>query len=175
VPDSKARQRCLARRYSGHDALPADCKVPWQLIAAVLRIRTSDPPPLRGTRPSSHSTAIRVVSKTPLLSANRDVTRAPRISSKTRAIGLQLKGGLKLWSEVAGRNSYTGKRGSERDWAAHLIQPRTGSIRNCSSMPRRIQPPVIVTLGTTAVAMGIVAMDGRGAVISALGDSNAWL
>jgi hypothetical protein len=46
VPDSKARQYCLARRYSGHDALPADCKVPWQLIVAVLRIRTSDPPPL---------------------------------------------------------------------------------------------------------------------------------
>jgi hypothetical protein len=30
VPDSKARQKCLARQYSGHDALPADCKSPWQ-------------------------------------------------------------------------------------------------------------------------------------------------
>ena len=28
-------------------------------------------------------------------------------------------------------------------------------------------------MGTTAVAMGIVAMDGMGAVIGALGDSNA--
>jgi hypothetical protein len=61
VPDSKARQYCLARRYSGHDALPADCKVPWQLIVAVLRIRTSDPPPLAWHTPQSHSTAIRVV------------------------------------------------------------------------------------------------------------------
>jgi hypothetical protein len=70
VPDSKARQYCLARRYSGHDALPADCKVPWQLIVAVLRIRTSDPPPLAWHTPQSHSTAIRVVT---VLSC-RDVT-----------------------------------------------------------------------------------------------------
>jgi len=63
VPDSKARQYCLARRYSGHDALPADCKVPWQLIVAVLRIGTSDPPPLAWHTPQSHSTAIRVVAE----------------------------------------------------------------------------------------------------------------
>jgi hypothetical protein len=29
---SKARQKCLARQYSGDDALPADCKVPWHPI-----------------------------------------------------------------------------------------------------------------------------------------------
>ena len=29
---SKARQECLAGQYSGDDALPADCKVPWQTI-----------------------------------------------------------------------------------------------------------------------------------------------
>jgi hypothetical protein len=28
VPDSKARQKCLARQYSGDDALPAGCKFP---------------------------------------------------------------------------------------------------------------------------------------------------
>jgi hypothetical protein len=27
---SKARQQYPARQYSGHDALPADCKFPWQ-------------------------------------------------------------------------------------------------------------------------------------------------
>ena len=32
VPDSKARQECLARQYSGDDALPAVCKFPWQPI-----------------------------------------------------------------------------------------------------------------------------------------------
>jgi hypothetical protein len=31
---SKAPQYRLARQYSGHDALPADCKFPWQPIAA---------------------------------------------------------------------------------------------------------------------------------------------
>ena len=29
VQDSKARQTCLAEQYSGHGALPADCKCPW--------------------------------------------------------------------------------------------------------------------------------------------------
>ena len=29
---SKVRQYCPARQYSGHDALPVDCKFPWQLI-----------------------------------------------------------------------------------------------------------------------------------------------
>jgi len=28
VPDSKARQKCLARQYSGDGALPAGCKFP---------------------------------------------------------------------------------------------------------------------------------------------------
>ena len=40
---SKARQQCLARQYNGHDALPADCKFPWQIIGRRLRIWTSDP------------------------------------------------------------------------------------------------------------------------------------
>src|SRR6476619_7323746 len=65
-----SRNYFLAWRYSGHDALPADCKVPWQLIVAVLRIRTSDPPPLAWHTPQSHSTAIRVVT----VLSYRDVT-----------------------------------------------------------------------------------------------------
>ena len=48
---SKARQQCLARQYSGHDALPADCKFRWQPIAAELRITTSDPPYLATQSP----------------------------------------------------------------------------------------------------------------------------
>jgi hypothetical protein len=37
VPDSKARQKSLARQYSGHDALSADCKFPWQPMGWRLR------------------------------------------------------------------------------------------------------------------------------------------
>jgi hypothetical protein len=49
---SKARQYCLARQYSGHDASPADCKVPWQPKTAQERIWTSDPPSLTGMCPA---------------------------------------------------------------------------------------------------------------------------
>jgi hypothetical protein len=54
VPDSEARKKCLARQYSGHDALPADCKFPSQLMGpwlTCIRSRSSDPP-IWGTRPS---------------------------------------------------------------------------------------------------------------------------
>jgi hypothetical protein len=34
VQDSKARQTYLAGQYSGHDALPADCKCPWHKAMA---------------------------------------------------------------------------------------------------------------------------------------------
>jgi hypothetical protein len=57
VPDSKARQQCLARRYSGDDARPADCKFPWQPIGRRIRIRpkkTSGPPHLTWHTPQRH-------------------------------------------------------------------------------------------------------------------------
>ena len=34
VQDSKARQTCLAEQYSGHDALPADCRYQWHTAMA---------------------------------------------------------------------------------------------------------------------------------------------
>jgi hypothetical protein len=61
VPDSKARQQCLARRHSGDDARPADCKFPWHLMGRRvrwLRCRSSDPPIWRGTRPSDSTTRV---------------------------------------------------------------------------------------------------------------------
>jgi hypothetical protein len=62
---SKARQHCLARQYSGHDALPADCKFPSQSIVASLRIRTSNPPSLAWrTPPVAHAPAtVRLIPK----------------------------------------------------------------------------------------------------------------
>jgi hypothetical protein len=58
---SKARQQCLARQYSGHDALPADCKFRWQPIAAELRITTSDPPYLATQSPSDSTTRVQAL------------------------------------------------------------------------------------------------------------------
>ena len=54
VPDSEARKKCLARQYSGHDALPADRKFPSQPMGpwlTCIRSRSTDPP-IWGTRPS---------------------------------------------------------------------------------------------------------------------------
>src|SRR6478736_1417704 len=58
---SKARQQYLARQYSGHDALPADCKFRWQPIAAELRITTSDPPYLATQSPSDSTTRVQAL------------------------------------------------------------------------------------------------------------------
>ena len=69
VPDSKARQKWLARQYSGHDALPADCKFPWQPKMGRLRLQrswSSDPPIWRGTRPSDSTTRVQAYSMLPL-------------------------------------------------------------------------------------------------------------
>jgi hypothetical protein len=60
VQDSKARQSCLAGQYSGHDALPADCKCPWQpKMERPLSLRSSpcDPPYLawHTPQPQYHS------------------------------------------------------------------------------------------------------------------------
>jgi hypothetical protein len=59
VPDNKARQRCLARQYSGHASLPADCKCRWHTeMARPLSPRSSpfDPPCLARQRLSHNTT-----------------------------------------------------------------------------------------------------------------------
>ena len=63
VPDSEARKKCLARQYSGHDALPADRKFPSQPMdpwLTCIRSRSSDPP-IWGTRPQRQYTAFRLI------------------------------------------------------------------------------------------------------------------
>ena len=58
VPEhSKARQYCLARQYSGHDALPVDCKFPSSPIVELIGT-AFDPPSLAWYTPQRQYTHV---------------------------------------------------------------------------------------------------------------------
>ena len=104
VPEhSKARQYCLARQYSGHDALPVDCKFPSSPIVELIGT-AFDPPSLAWYTPQRQYTHVQAYFLLPpkilrvLPVERRDSGCSGSVSQETLGRALQTRKPRKWWT-----------------------------------------------------------------------------